>query len=100
MQCIIESAGLQLDNKLQNLAQSKFENFEKIYNRVTKCRIIMKKESDDRKKVFHVEAQLTVPQKMLFAHEQAETFEIALHKVVDDLTHQLCRYKEEREEVR
>ena len=35
----------------------------------------------------------------MYAQGQAETFEKALHKVVDKLIDQLQRYKNEREEV-
>ena len=62
----------------------------------------MRKENDDRKIDFQVKAQLAVPTKALYAHGQGETFEIALHKVVDNLAHQLQRYKRyknEREEI-
>lgn len=102
MQCVIESPGLQLDKKVGDLVQSKFKALEKIYDRVTNCLVVVRKENDDHKKDFQVKAQLAVPKKALYAHGQAETFEIALHKVVDNLAHQLQRYKRyknEREEI-
>lgn len=100
MQLVIESPGLPTDDNLEILIRSKFDDLEKIYGRMTNAQVVLRKENDDRKKYFHVEVQLAVPQKTLFAKEQAETFEIALHKVMDDLTHQLHRYKDVQEEVR
>lgn len=99
MQCVIESPGLQLDKKVGDLVQSKFKALEKINDRVTSCLVVVKKENDDQRKDFQVKAQLAVPKKALYAHGQAETFEIALHKVVDNLAHQLQLYKNEREEI-
>lgn len=99
MQFIIESSGLPLDNRVVDLVQSKFEILEKIYDRVKNCLVVVKNENDDQKKDFQVKAHLAVSQKSMYAQGQAETFEKALHKVVDKLTHQLQRYKNEREEV-
>ena len=100
MQLVIESPGLPTDDNLEILIRSKFDDLEKIYGRMTSALVVLRKENDDRKKYFHIEARLSVPQKTLFAKEQAETFEKALHKMMDDLTHQLHRFKDEREEVR
>jgi ribosomal subunit interface protein len=99
MQLTIESPGLKIDDKLEILIQSKFDDLEKLYGRITNSLVVLRKENDDRKKYFQLEAQLSVPKKILFANDKAETFEIALHKVIDDLEHQLHRYKEEREGV-
>lgn len=100
MELTIESPGVQTNDKLESLIRSKFDDLEKIYGRITNCLVVLRKENDDRKKYFHVEAQLAAPQKTLFANDKAETFEIALHKVIGDLEHQLHRYKEEREDAR
>jgi len=100
MQLTIESPGLPTDDQLNNLIESKFEDLSKYFDRVVDCQVVLKKENDDRQKFFKVDARLTVPQKLLFATEKAETFEKAVQMVVDDLEHQLRRFKEEREEAR
>lgn len=101
MQIIIESPGLDLDKKLETRVREKFENLFKIYGRFARCQVVLKKEKDDRKKNFHIEAKLSLPQrKTLYAGEQAESFEIALKKVADDLEHQLRQFKEMLEEKR
>lgn len=100
MQLTIESPGLPTDDQLNNLIESKFEDLSKYFDRVVDCQVVLKKENDDRQKFFKVDARLTVPQKLLFATEKAETFEKAVQMVVDDLAHQLRRFKEEREEAR
>ncbi|MDN3656585.1 ribosome-associated translation inhibitor RaiA [Ferruginibacter paludis] len=100
MELTIESPGLQTDANLESLIQSKFNDLKNIYSRITNSLVVLRKENDDRKKYFHVEAQVAVPQKTLFANDKAETFEIALHKVMEDLEHQLHRYKEERNHFR
>lgn len=100
MQLTIESPGLPTDDQLNNLIESKFEDLGKYFDRVVDCQVVLKKENDDRQKFFKVDARLTVPQKLLFATEKAETFEKAVQMVVDDLEHQLRRFKEEREEAR
>jgi len=99
MQLTIESPGLEIDNKLQKLIQEKFENLVKIYSRVTKCLVVLKREKDDHKEYFLIEARLSVPQKMLFANSRAGNFEIALYKVIGSLAHQLNRFKDKRQEI-
>jgi len=100
MQVIIESPGVHINEKLEKLIHQKFEHFSKIYERITKCTVILKKEKDDHNKNHIVEAQLSVSKKLLFASEHDESFEIALQKVIDGLAHQLQKYKDERQEVR
>jgi putative sigma-54 modulation protein len=100
MELTIASPGLQTDDNLESLIRSKFDDLEEIYGRITSCLVVLRKVNDDRKKYYHIEAQLAAPQKTLFSKDNAETFEIALHKVIGDLEHQLHRYKEEREDAR
>lgn len=99
MQFIIESPGLQTGDQVRQFIQAKFQNLARMDSRIRKCLVILKKENDHHKKDFHLEAQITIPRKTLFAHERAETFESALLYVINDLAHQLRRYKPEREEI-
>ena len=68
-------------------------------DRIVSCDVLLKKEENDKQLKYIVEARLNVPGKSLFATERAETFEIALDKLIDDVIHQLRRYKEHMAEV-
>ena len=100
MQLIIESPRVQLNESLEELIRTKTSRLERVYNRITKCVIVLKKEKNDQDQWYCIEAILSVPQKQLFAIERADSFEAALQKVMDDLQRQLHRYKTERDEVR
>jgi ribosomal subunit interface protein len=100
MELTIESPGLQTDDQLERLIHSKFNDLAKIYGRISNSQVVLRKEKNDRKKYYHIEARVAVPQKMLFANDKAESVETALHNVIGNLEHQLHRYKEEREDFR
>jgi len=99
MQLLIESPGLKIEDQLLNSIQSKFGHLDRLYNRITKCRVLLKKENNDRDDKYLIEAKLIVPGKVLYAQEQSGNFEASLPKVVDGLKHQLEHYKHEREEI-
>jgi ribosomal subunit interface protein len=99
MQVIIQSPNLQVSDKLQQLIQDKMNHLEKMYNRITRCVVVVKKEKDEHKKEYRIETQLAVPKKTLFVSERADNFELALYNAIDGLTSQLRRYKSEREEI-
>jgi putative sigma-54 modulation protein len=101
MQLRIESPHFDQDEKLMELVRTKFEHLGKRFDRITHCDVVLRKEKSDIQKYFFVEAKLETPKKtVLFASDRAETFELALDKVIHDLEHQLRRYKEELEELR
>ncbi len=100
MQLQIESPHIEIGKKITNLIRSKFEHLGKIYERINRCDVVLRKEKDDEQKNFFIEAKMEVPRTILFASDKAESFEIALEKVINDLEHQLNRHKEEIEEVR
>jgi putative sigma-54 modulation protein len=99
MKITVESPRIRLSEKLQKQIENKFSHLEKLSDRIVNCDVILKKEKNNKQKNFTVEARLLVPKELLFATEKAETFEIALDKVVDDMQQQLRRWKEEFEEV-
>jgi len=70
-----------------------------MFDRIVSCDVLLKKEENDKQQKYIVEAQLNVPGKSLFAIERAETFEIALDKLNDDVIHQLGRYREHLVEI-
>ena len=100
MQVQIETPHAELDETVENLVRSKLENLGKRYDRIFHCDVVLRQEKSDIQKYFFVEAKLEVPQKILFANEKAESFEMALDKVIHDLEHQLRRFKEQLEERR
>ncbi|THU39537.1 ribosome-associated translation inhibitor RaiA [Niastella caeni] len=76
------------------LIHKKFEHFDKLYDRIEYCNVVLHKEKSDDKKSFFIEASLKVPRSTLFSSDRGETFEIALDKVVNNLENQLRRHKE------
>lgn len=100
MQLQIESPHIETGNKLTSLIRSKFEHLGKRYDRIKRCDVVLRREKNDKQEYFFIEAKMEVPRTILFANDKAETFEIALDKVINDLEHQLNRHKEEIEEVR
>ena len=99
MQLLIEFPGLKIEDQLLHSIQSKFEHIGRLYNRITKCRVLLKRENNDQDEKFRIEAKLVVPGKVLYAQEQSGNFEASLPKVVDGLKHQLEHYKHERQEI-
>lgn len=96
----IESPGIKPGENLTEMLRNRFNHLGRMYNRITHCDVVLRKEKSDNKKNFIIEAKMEVPRKMLFAIEKEETFEIALDKVAEDLEHQLRNYKEELEDAR
>ena len=96
----IESPQTERNDKLEKLIRDKFEQLGKKFSRVTSCNVLYHKQKNDVQQRYFVEAKMEVPRKILFASDKAETYELALTKVIDDLDHQLRRYKEELLEQR
>lgn len=99
MQLIVESPRLQVNSTLQQMILHKAGSLEKLYSRITKCVVVLRKEKNDQAQWCRVDTKLAVPKKQLFASERADSFETALQMVIDDLQRQLRRYKTERSEV-
>jgi len=100
MQLQIESPHIDAEKKLTDLIRSKMYHLGKRYDRINRCDVVLRKEKSDKQEYFFVEAKMEVPRRILFASDKAESFEMALEKVINDLEHQLNRHKEEIEEVR
>jgi putative sigma-54 modulation protein len=94
MQLQIESPHIEVRDSLMEKVRTSFEHFGKRYDRITNCSVVLRKEKSDVQKYFFIEAKIEVPKEILFASDRAETFEIALDKVIHDLEHQLRHYKE------
>lgn len=100
MQLQIKTPHAEHDERLGDLVRNKFEHLGKRYERIFNCDVVLREEKSDIQKYFFVEAKMEVPQKILFASERAESFEIALDNVIHDLEHQLRRFKDQLEERR
>ena len=88
MQLIIDSPGIIISKKLQELINTKMRHLAKQNGSIMRCRMVLKDGKDS-----FMEAYLSLPGKIMFASEQADTLEIALDKLVDDLRNQLSHHK-------
>ena len=94
MKITIQTPHIQkLNEETQKAIQEKFERFEKEYDRIERCNILLKKEKNTKRENFLVEATLVVPGNDLFAKELADSFEIAAEKVCQDLERQIKKHK-------
>jgi putative sigma-54 modulation protein len=76
------------------LVHKKFEHFDKLYDRIEYCNVVLYKEKSDDTNDFFVEASMKVPRSTLFSSNRAGSFEMAIDKAVNDLESQLRRHKE------
>lgn len=76
------------------LVQKKFEHFDKLYDGIEYCNVVLYKEKNDVKHSFFIEASMKVPRNTLFSSNRAGSYELALDKVVSDLESQLRRHKD------
>jgi putative sigma-54 modulation protein len=93
MQYIIQSPHLKVSAKVQRGIKAKFDRFEKLFDRIEQCSILLKKEKNDEKENYIVEAKLAVPGNDLFAREQEGSFELAAEKACIDLENQIKKRK-------
>lgn len=100
MQIIIESPHIRLSEELTGLVNIKFGNMARVYDRINHCNVVLRKERSDTQEKCLVSANMNLPKAVLFGEDRAESFEIALEKVVRDLEHQLLRHKQKLEAKR
>jgi ribosomal subunit interface protein len=94
MNFIIQSPHIQkLNPETQKAVLGKFERFERKFDRIERCNIVLKKERNTKRDNFLVEATLVVPGNDLFAKELAESFEVAAEKVCLNLESQIKKKK-------
>jgi ribosomal subunit interface protein len=90
----IQSPHIQkLNPETQKVIQEKFERFDRQYDRIERCNILLKKEKNAKRDNFLVEATLVIPDNDLFAKELAESFEVAAEMVCRSLESQIKRHK-------
>jgi putative sigma-54 modulation protein len=93
MQYIIQSPHKKISAKVHRMVKGKFERFEKLFDRLEQCHIVLRKEKNGQQQNYLVEAKLALPGNDLFAREQAESFEVAAEKVCIDLENQIKKHK-------
>jgi putative sigma-54 modulation protein len=93
MPIVIQSPHNPISNRTRQIIQKKFERFDKKYDRVEHCHVVLKKEKDQKQQRFAIEARLVVPGNDLFAREKAENFAIAAEMVCVDLENQINKHK-------
>jgi ribosomal subunit interface protein len=93
MELILQSPGLDISEKTEAYIRNRFEQLKRLYPRIIKCEVAIKMEKGYRPDMFRLEAKLHVPTRLLFASKTAETIEQAAGETVEDLKHQLSRYK-------
>lgn len=93
MQYRLQSPNLNVSGRVDRAIQKKFERFEKLFDRIEQCHVVLKKEKNGKQENFIVEARLAVPGNDLFAREQAASFEIAAENVCLALESQVKKHK-------
>ena len=94
MQISIESPHIDITRKLQTQIKRKFEEFNKLCERIVACDIILRQQTSEDLSNFIIEAKLLLPKGSLFAEEKAEDFSIALNRLSDNIKRQLIKHKE------
>jgi putative sigma-54 modulation protein len=100
MNLLIESPHIEGKQIPEALIRRKFEHFDKLYDHIEYCDIVLRKEKSDVQNSFFIEAKMKVPQSILFSSDSTQSFEMTLDKVVHDLENQLRRHKEKQKEKR
>lgn len=93
MQYTLQSPHLKISSRTELTVQKKFERFEKLFDRIEQCHVLLKKEKNGKQENFIVEAKLAVPGNDLFAREQATSFEIAAENACLALENQIKKRK-------
>jgi ribosome-associated translation inhibitor RaiA len=99
MKVDIVSTGLPFNEEFEKLTSKKFTSLEKIYNHITGCEIILKENEGAKTRSCEIEGRVLIAKSCFFCREQAETFEMALNQVVENLARQLRSEKEGRVEI-
>ena len=99
MKVNIISTGVSYNEEFEKLMRKKFTSLEKIYNHITGYEIIMRKNEGAKTRNCEIEGRVLIPKSSFFCSERAETFEMALNRVIENLTRQLRSQKEGRAEI-
>jgi putative sigma-54 modulation protein len=93
MQYIFQSPHIKISSNTNQTIQQKFERFEKLFDRIEQCHVVLKTEKNGKQENCIVEARLAVPGNDLFAREQARSFEVAAENACLNLESQIKKHK-------
>ena len=94
MQLEIQSIHFTANELLLATIHEKFDKLEHKDSKIESCHIVLKKEKNDHGLNFMAEGRLKLPGNDLFASERAESPELAISKVTDDLERQLLKHQQ------
>lgn len=78
---------------LHAFAEDIVQKLDQYYDRILTCDIILEPVANEEYPQ-QAELNVKVPQKLINAKEQGDSYEQALHQVVDNATRQLKKYKQ------
>ncbi|MCR5887609.1 ribosome-associated translation inhibitor RaiA [Hymenobacter sp. J193] len=94
MKVQMQSVHFDADQKLLDFIQKRLDKLETFYDRVTEGEVILRLNNKDGIANKTVEIKVLVPGTMLFAQEDAGTFEAATDAAADSLKRQITKYKD------
>lgn len=94
MNVTIESPGMDLRLYTEGIIEKKLEKLSRLFNKIEKCDVTVRKEAHDTRDNFVIEAKVYVPGAVLFAKELSASIESAANEVAIDLESQLRKYKD------
>jgi len=96
MKVQMHSVHFNADKKLIDFIQKKVNKLETFYDRITGGEVIMKLDNNESRENKVIEVKLFIPGTILFAKEQAKTFELAINLAVENLSRQVVKFKEKQ----
>jgi putative sigma-54 modulation protein len=96
MKLQMHSIHFDADRKLLDFIQKKVNKLETFHDKIVNGEVILKLDNNEERENKIIEIKLFIPGNMLFAKEQAKTFEAAADIVVETMKRQLKKYKEKQ----
>lgn len=97
MKTIFTARHFEASDKLKAYAEDAVQKLDQFYDRILSCTIVLQPTPNDETP-HQAELNVKVPQKLLNASEQADTYEKAVNLVVDNISRQLKKYKDKLEQ--
>jgi putative sigma-54 modulation protein len=94
MRLQIESPHFEVNQKLIELVENKFDHLGRIYKRINHCDIVLRREKNSQQNSYCIEIKVEVPGAILYAKENEKSFQSALRNALENLEHQLRKGKE------
>lgn len=99
MKLKVSSLKFDADEKLLDFVQKKADKLDTFYDKIIDGEVNMHLEKSEKKENKIVEIKVNVPGTVLFAKEQASSFEAAADDAIEALRRQLKRHKEKQLEL-